>query len=36
MTAGMVTGTLSLRFMMATEPLWNPTRPGDYRIRWFG
>ena len=32
---GVVTGQCSLAFLMATEPLWNPTRVGDYRIWWF-
>lgn len=31
----MMGGKLSLAFLLATEPLWNPTRSGDYRIWWF-
>jgi hypothetical protein len=29
-----VGGDLSLRFFLSTEPVWNPTREGDYRIWW--
>lgn len=26
---------LTLAFMLSTEPLWNPTHIGDFRIWWF-
>jgi len=27
---------MSLAFLMALEPLWNPTRQGDFRIWYWG